>query len=102
MAQFDVYRNHRAGAEDVPYLLDIQSDFIDSGSRVVVPLIPLGRHGPCITRLNPLFAIGGNDVVMATPDLAAIDERDLHDRLDSLAARRDEIVAAIDFLLLGY
>lgn len=33
---------------------------------------------------------------------AAIDERDLHDRLESLAGQRDEIVAAIDFLLLGY
>lgn len=102
MAQFDVFRNHRPGADDVPYLLDIQSDLIDTGSRVVVPLIPLQRHGPRIGRLNPQFEIAGAAMVMATADLAAIDERDLHDRLTSLLAHRSEIAAAVDFLLLGY
>jgi len=40
MAQFDVYRNaHPATRARVPYLLDVQSDLLETlATRVVVPL----------------------------------------------------------------
>ncbi len=62
MAQFDIHRNTGAGAgaEDFPYLFDIQSDFLDRlGTRLVVPLMPLARYGIPIERLNPRFEIAG-------------------------------------------
>jgi toxin CcdB len=60
MAQFDIHRNTRSGAEDFPYLLDTQSDFLDRlGTRLAVPLMPLARDGAPIERLNPLFEIAG-------------------------------------------
>jgi len=46
MAQFSVYRNPRASARHAPYLLDVQSDVVNAGLRVVVPLVDPGYFGP--------------------------------------------------------
>ena len=102
MAQFDVHRNPGSAANPlVPYLLDIQTDLLDHlSTRVTVPLV---RRDAMIfaRRLHVIFTVEEHEVVMATADLAAIRRSDLGDRVGSLADRRDEIVAAIDFLITG-
>lgn len=102
MAQYEAHRN-LAGTLDVPFLLDIQSGFLDRlRTRVVVPLVPLVRFGTPMTRLNPILEVGGEPHVMATTDLAGIDARVLGETVASFEDRHDEIVGAVDFLLQGF
>ena len=103
MAQFDIHRNRRLGAEDFPYLLDIQSDFLDRlGTRLVVPLMPLARYGTPIERLNPLFEIEGEAHVGVFTEMAGIPHPLLGEAVASAAERRHEIVAAVDFMIQGF
>lgn len=102
MAQFTAYHNERGGQDTTPYLLDVQSDWVETGSRVVVPLVARVRYGPLYSRLNPVFTLSGTEVVMATSDLAAIDARELRRPVADLRTERSVIMMALDFLLLGY
>ena len=79
MSRFDVYR--RAGT----YLLDCQSDYLKSlDTRFVVPLLPEGEV-PQVHRLNPVFRVKGERLVMATQLGSPIPAHQLRDRVASLA-----------------
>jgi toxin CcdB len=69
---------------------------------VVVPLIRVSVMGTPARHLNPEFEIGNVGVVMSTAELAGVPARLLGPKVDSLNARRDEIMAALDFLLTGF
>jgi toxin CcdB len=107
MAQFDIHRNAAAGGGgDFPYLLDIQSDFLDRlNTRLVVPLMALDRFGEPIGRLNPVFEVAGSGAsgayVGVFTEMAGVSRNLLGEVVDSAAARRDEIVAAVDFMVQG-
>jgi len=103
MGQFDVYRNDNASSRrSVPYLLDVQTDFLELlATRVVVPLV-LASEMRAAQRLNPCFEIEGMRVVMSTAELAGVPRRLLKDRVLSLQDHRDEIMAALDFLFIGF
>lgn len=103
MAQFDVYRNpNPRSAQTVPYLLDVQSDFLSGFStRVVVPLVPVESIGKSAQRLHPQFHIDGVHMVMMTELLAAVAKLALGAAVMSLAHNRDDIIAAMDFLITG-
>lgn len=103
MAQFDVYRNPNPQTNrTIPYLLDVQTDFLDSlATRVVVPLISASEIGQAARHLNPLLEVEGTKVVMSTAELAGVSKRMLTERICSLRDRRDEIIAALDFLFTG-
>ena len=103
MARFDVYRNPRKDtAKRTPFLLDVQSDFLeDLGTRVVVPLRAASVIGQPVTRLNPAFDIAGVKVVMDTSQLAGYPRRDLKRPAANLAARSFEIQNALNFLFAG-
>ena len=100
MAQFDVHRNlNEATKRAVPYLLDLQSNLLtDLATRVVVPLMHAPRFKIRLQRLNPTFTIEGVKVVLSTAELAAIDCRNLGERVDSLETARTEIIGAFDFI----
>jgi len=103
MAQFDVYENpNTASRKTIPFLLDVQTDLLDSlATRVVVPLATVaaipkpGRH------LNPAFSIGEVKVVMSTAEIAGVSVKSLGKKVSSLKEQRNEIVAALDFLITG-
>lgn len=105
MARFDVYRNSSATSDDVPYLLDVQSDVLSAlDSRVVVPLRRLDRF-PAVAlpdNLMPIVLVDGLKCVLETPKLAAVPARILKSPLASLEAQRFEIGAALDFLFQGF
>jgi toxin CcdB len=103
MARFDVYRNPRKEtARQTPYLLDVQSDFLeDLDTRVVVPLRAAGDVGKPVTRLNPTFEIGGAAVVMDTPQIVGYPRRPLKRPVANLRAKAFEIQQALDFLFTG-
>ena len=103
MAQFDVYINpNPATREIIPYLLDVQTDLLDSlATRVVVPLVVAEQVEKAAKQLNPQFQINSIAVTMSTPELAGVDNRSLGEKVASLKAKRDEIIAALDLLFTG-
>ena len=104
MPQFDVYRNiNPATRARVPYLLDVQSDLLETLlTRVVAPLYrPDVTKRNVISRLNPIFAIGGKEFVMLTPELAGVPGTSLGKRIGNLSAQRTEIHAALDLVFTG-
>lgn len=101
MAQFDVFKSPRGGL--YPFLLDVQADLLASlATRIVVPLVALKKYGKPITRLHPTAIIAGVEYVLKFHDLAAVPANVLVGRpVDSLAHRRVELIAALDFLFTG-
>ena len=99
MAQFDVHRNPRGGR--YPLVVDLQSELLSRlVTRVVVPLVRRKAAKP-ITRLNPVATVGGSEYVLMFQELAAIPKSALGERVGSLAARRAELIQALDLLFTG-
>lgn len=100
MARFDVHRGRRAA---VPYLLDVQADLLDVlPTRLVIPLLPVGEVGARVDRLHIPVEVEGRALVLATNLLSSVRRDQLGPKVGSLADRRDEIVAAVDFLQQGF
>ena len=106
MARFDVYANPgKDKRDDVPFLLDVQSDLLgELGSRVVVPLRRMDRFAATVlpSNLAPTFEIKGVRCFMETPKLAAVPAKILKAPLSSLAEHQHSITAALDFLFQGF
>ena len=104
MAQLDVYENpNPATQEEIPYLLDVQTSLLEGlASRVVVPLVKASAMGKAAQHLNPRFTVGQTEVIMSAAEVAGIPTRLLGQKVGSLADRRSEIIAALDFLFSGY
>ena len=96
MARFDVYRGGGT------FLLDCQADVLNHlDTRFVVPLLPAGET-PQAARLNPIFDLNGEAVVMATQLASAVPARELREQVASLVGEHDRIMNAFDMLLTGY
>ena len=106
MARFDVFENEGGTGENKAgdgYLLDVQSDILSGlKTRVVVPLLPKSTAPSPAQRLNPVFSVEGQELVMATQYMAAVPEGELRSEVASLGEKQDEISAALDMLFLGY
>ena len=99
MARYNVYPNPSGAG----YLLDVQADILSGlNTRVVVPLLPVSESPKLASYLNPVFMVGGRDVVMLTQFLASIPESELKRPLDNLGQSHNEIMAALDMLLTGF
>src|SRR6266700_4668219 len=101
--QFDVVANpDPIEAEHKPYLVVLQSDLISGlTSTVVAPLVPRDQMRGA-SRLNPLMPVEGREYWLATHELFAVDQRMLRGRLATLSDHHDAIVAALDFVFLGF
>jgi toxin CcdB len=101
MAQFDVYRFKPAGAKAV-HVIDLQSDMLEGlATRIVAPLYPLEPQSRPILRLNPTVQVDGKAFYLATQELTAVRVKSLGKPVASLAEKRDELIAALDFLITG-
>lgn len=105
MRQFCVYKNCNAATRSAyPLLLNVQSDLIsETGTRVVVPMVPIGRggHPPVITSLAPVINIDEKAYVLLVPLLAAASVPDLGKLEADLSHERPAIMAALDLLISG-
>jgi toxin CcdB len=98
MAQFQVYR--LPGGRLV---LDLQTDLINTGSRVVAPLIPASSGPKAIGRLEPIFTIEGAVYVLHTAEMAAIPSALLKGQpLVDLSGFDYEIRGALDMVFSGF
>ena len=101
--QFDVIANpDPVEAAHRPYLVVLQSDLVSGlATTVVAPLVPREQMRGA-QRLNPLLPVAGQEFWLATHELFAVDQRILGGRVATLADRRDEIIAALDFIFIGF
>lgn len=104
MAQFDVYVNPSSHSKaHYPYLVDIQSVVLtDLATRIV---IPLGRSsafgGEAMKRLTPMLSFDGEELLLLTPQIASVPEKQLRKPVGSLAHFREQIIAALDLAITG-
>ena len=98
MAQFQVYRV--AGNRLV---LDLQTDLIETGTRVVAPLLTASTGPKAIGRLEPAFEIEGVAHVLHTAEMAAIPSAVLKAPPIADLSRFDyEIRGALDMVFSGF
>ncbi len=98
MAQFQVYRI--AGNRLV---LDLQTDLVETGTRVVAPLLPASTGPKAIGRLEPVFEIEGTAHVLHTAEMAAIPSALLRaPPVADLSSFDFEIRAALDMVFSGF
>ncbi|HMN44106.1 MAG TPA: CcdB family protein [Povalibacter sp.] len=104
MAQFSVHKNKNPKTRSAyPYLVDIQSDLLSGlSTRVVVPLI---KHAALLKKpvrnLMPVVEVDGQPFLLLVPQLAGIATSELGPAVGTIAERRTEVVAALDFLITG-
>jgi toxin CcdB len=104
MAQWDVYPNPSARLrDDMPYLVELQSDLLDRlPTRLVAPLVRSRLAPDGMPRsLCPAFNIDGAAVVLIPHEAGPIEARLLKRRVVSLRSRAHEIVAALDAAVGG-
>ena len=98
MAQFHVYR-----LPDGQLVLDLQTNLIDTGSRVVAPLMPVSGQLKPVTRLEPEFEIGGDRLALHTAEMAAIPGGLLSgEPVADLSAEDYAIRGALDMVFSGF
>ena len=98
MAQFQVYR-----VAERRLVLDLQTDLIDTGSRVVAPLIPAASGPKAIGRLEPAFMIDGESHILHTAEMAAIPSALLKGpSVADLSESDYEIRGALDMVFSGF
>jgi toxin CcdB len=99
MPQFDVHRN----PEGVGYVVNCQSDlFSDYKVRVVVPLLPPSNAPKIVNRLNPVFEIEGQQMVMVPHFIASLPTASLGPALLNLAREELAIQGSLDMLTSGF
>ena len=98
MARLDVYQ-----LPNGTKVVDVQAGPLDYiATHVVVPLVPLANASQPIDDLNPVFDIDGIAHVMQTQAIAGVPKRELRKPIGSLDRHHDQIIRALDVLLLGY
>jgi len=104
MEQFDLYVNTDRDTNQIyPYFVDIQTDLLrDLNSRVVIPLTPVQEPDKTYPRnLCPVVEVNNKKFALLTHQLTSVSISFLKRKEISLASNRDDIVAAIDFLVTG-
>lgn len=98
MAQFHVYR--LPGGR---LALDLQSDLIETGTRVVAPLIAEADGPRAFTRLEPVLEVGGVRHVLHVAEMAAVPAALLKGApVADLTAEDYRIRGALDMVFSGF
>lgn len=102
MAQFDIYENLGQGKNKYPYFMDIQNPLFERlNERVVIPLTSVSNL-KAIKQLHPSFKIENQHYLLMTNLLTSVSLQELrHQPVMNAAIHRDEVVAALDLLVLG-
>lgn len=99
MPKYDVFPNPSGDG----YLLDVQADLLsDLNTRVVVPLLPPSCAPKPATRLNPVFELQNESVVMVTQFMAAVPTGILKTSVGKLDEEFEKVTSAIDMLIQGF
>jgi toxin CcdB len=104
MRQFDVFTNPAVRARRAfPLVILLQSDRAPTGrERVVAPLVPRRAVVETNDKLALKVNVTGGDFVIMVPLLSTAPVSELRNAVANLAAEHDRIVAALDYLFLGF
>jgi toxin CcdB len=103
MHQFSLYQNRSDNSLAYPFLVDIQSDLLQSlTTRLVIPLTP--RHlfeGKVPISLCPSIQLEEGEFILMTQYMSSIPTSVLTSPVGSLETFRTEIIQAVDLLITG-
>ena len=104
MRQFDVLENPIPRARrTMPFVAILQSDLAETGrDRVVAPLAPRAAMPTVAGRLIPVVKMENQDYAVLVPSLTALPMADLRHFVANIADDRERILAALDYLFLGF
>ena len=103
MSQFDVYENTDPDSmETYPYFVDIQNPLLDTlNSRVVMPLTSSQGSQGYPKNLCPLIEIEGCSYALLAQQITTIPSSLLTHQPKPIGLYRNDIIAALDFLISG-
>ena len=103
MTQFEVFANPIARARSsYPFVVMLPADVARGGrERAVAPVAPRAAFPVIAGRLTPLMTIERDEFVLLVTSVTSIPMQSLGRAVASLGDRRDEILAAIDYLFFG-
>jgi toxin CcdB len=103
MSQFDVFRNPVTSARRAyPFVVVLQSDLAGDGrQRAVAPAAPRTAFPAIAGRLTPIVRIERRELVLLVTGITTLPANSLDKVVASLAERRSDILAAIDYLFFG-
>lgn len=101
--QFDVFPNPLARARRAfPYVVVLQSDLSAIGKDRVVAFIAAREHvGKVAGRLMPVVDIRQREFVVMMPSITNVPLSELRGAIGNVAASRDRLVEALDWMFLG-
>lgn len=104
MSQYCIYRNKSQTKNNYPYLLDIQTELLNTmESRLVIPLsLKKNFNDRLIENLNISILIQKKEYILLTQQMAAIPVGMIGDTVMNCEDQRQEILRCIDFLITGY
>ncbi|HEX5421054.1 MAG TPA: CcdB family protein [Gammaproteobacteria bacterium] len=103
MTQFEVFANPITRARQVyPYVVVMQAEVAQIGREsVVAPTAPRAAFPAIPGRLTPVVTIERNAFVLLVTSLTSLPANSLRTAVTSLADRREDILAALDYLFFG-
>ena len=103
MTQFEVFANPVVRARpSYPFVVVLQADVARGGhERAVAPVAPRAAFPAISGRLTPIMTIERDEFVLLVTSLTTIPVRSFGRAISSFADRRDDILAAIDYLFFG-
>jgi toxin CcdB len=105
MARFDIYSNPGKNKDNIPYLLEVQSNVISGlASRLVIPLRTMSGFATLAlpSDLFPTITVNGIDHFLDTPQMGAIPLSELKVKAGSAQACQFEIQTALDRVFGAY
>jgi toxin CcdB len=104
MRQFEVLDDPIPRARrTMPFVAILQSDLAETGrDRVVAPLAPRAAMPSLAGRLIPIVQVENQDYALLVPSLTALPVADLRQVIATLAHDRERILAALDYLFIGF
>jgi toxin CcdB len=87
----------------MPFVAILQSDLAETGrDRVVAPLASRAAMPTVAGRLIPIVEVANQDYALLVPSLTALPMADLRQVVANLAADRERILTALDYLFIGF
>ena len=100
MSRLALYKNHLKGlVNDYPFLLDIQNDQVQAGTRIVA-LVRKSSKIADISITTLKFTYAGEQYSASLLDLLTVSDRMLSDPLAQLDHLKATLTNAIDFLFV--
>jgi toxin CcdB len=104
MPQFDIYLNpNKKSRTAYPFIIDMQNNLVDDlATRIVAPLALFNKFkDEELKKLTPRVSYEGRELLILVPQITSMPAKLLKDPIGSLSHLRDEIIAALDFAIIG-